>query len=213
MKTAFLFSGQGSQFIGMGQNLENNEIAYKNYRNAQDITGISILEISKNGDEQTLNISQNTQLAIITLQSAILDIFKNQGIHSTHSAGLSLGEYAALYNAGVLDFNDLFTIVKARGEIMEGFAQQNNDSQMAVVLGLEANQTNSYVKSLQEAGLQIAVANYNAPAQQVIGGDKKALEQFKNWQKNLLAEFFRLKFRSHLTHQWWNQLSMILLKK
>ncbi len=179
MKTAFLFSGQGAQFVGMASDVYKNDIAKKTYGNAQKITGISILEISNNGPEEVLKESYNTQLAIVSLQVAILNIIKNAGISSQATAGLSLGEYSALYNAGSFTQKELFQLVKSRGYIMQDFANKNPGAKMIVVLGLKAEQTKKYVEQLAKKGKIIAVANYNLPKQQVIAGKANALNDFK----------------------------------
>ncbi len=104
MKTVLMFSGQGSQYIGMGQDLYNNyEVAKKVFENADKILGYSIKDIMFN-NEDMLNDTQYTQVAMFTLYVTILEVLKEEGIESEFACGLSLGEYGALYYNGVFDF-------------------------------------------------------------------------------------------------------------
>ena len=97
MKISFLFPGQGTQTIGMGEDLYNKYKEVKNiYSKVEKITGIDIKEISFNGPEEKLDETQNTQLAVLTESLAILEILKKNNINADMSAGLSLGEYTAL---------------------------------------------------------------------------------------------------------------------
>lgn len=119
MKIGFLFPGQGSQSIGMGKDLYEKYEEVKNiYDKVKQITGIDIAKISFEGSEEELNKTQNTQLAILTMSLAILEVLKKKGIKAKAACGLSLGEYTALIHSGKISFEEGVKLVQKRGQYM-----------------------------------------------------------------------------------------------
>lgn len=173
MRIGFLFPGQGSQAIGIGKDLyDKYEKVKKVYDNVQKITGINIKEISFNASEEELNKTENTQLAILTHSLAILEILKKNNISADLSAGLSLGEYTALIEDGIFDFEDGVKLVKRRGEIMRDFVPKGN-WKMSAILGLEEQKVNKICEQVKDGF--VVPANYNTIGQIVISGDEKAV--------------------------------------
>lgn len=175
MKIGFLFPGQGSQVVGMGKDIYDEYEAYRNVvKKVNDLTGLSIEEISFNSTEEVLSQTKNTQIAILTMSLGILKILNENGIESEASIGLSLGEYGALINGKALGFEDGVKIVKTRGELMQNLCPKG-DWVMAAVLGLEEDDINQILGKVTKGF--IAAANFNTPGQIVISGERKALEE------------------------------------
>ena len=107
MKIVFLFSGQGSQSVGMGKDIyEKYEVARKVYDEVEKITGIDVADITFNQPAEILNQTKYTQICILTMSLAILNVLEDKNIKAEDSAGLSLGEYASLIYSGALSFED-----------------------------------------------------------------------------------------------------------
>lgn len=176
-KIAFLFPGQGSQVSGMGKDLyEKYDSAKKVFETADKVLGFKISEICFNGTDEELKMTKNSQPAILATSLACLEALKSEiDIVPVATAGHSLGEYGALFTAGVLDMGDAIAITGKRAELMNDAANATNGS-MAAVIGLTPDEILEGLKELQNEGV-ISVANYNSPAQTVITGEKELIEK------------------------------------
>jgi [acyl-carrier-protein] S-malonyltransferase len=169
MKAFFVFSGQGAQAVGMGQSLYETSPAAKAIFDAADATlEWKVSEVCFNGPAEKLTESRYCQPAIYTMSCAALEAFKakHPAVEAIGNAGLSLGEYAAMYASGVFSFEDGLKLVAKRAELMDA-ACQATDGGMASVLGGDAAIIAEVCKACD-----IDVANFNSPGQIVISGDK-----------------------------------------
>lgn len=190
MKIGFLFPGQGSQSVGMGKDIyEEYEQAREIYNKVQEITEINVAQISFEGPEEILNQTKYTQLAILTESLAILEILKEKNIKSEISAGLSLGEYTALINSGVLSFVEGVKLVQKRGEYMQNLLPEG-DWQMAAIMGLTEEQVEEVCKKVKSDF--VVPANYNCVGQIAVSGEKQAIEEAEIIAKEMGARKVRV---------------------
>lgn len=180
VKYAFIFPGQGAQKPGMGKDLyDNSQAAKKVFKTADEVLGYSISDLCFNGSDEDLMKTINSQPCILTVSLAAYEALKeNYNIEASCTAGHSLGEYAALYTAGVVDLTTVLKLIQKRAFLMNEAAEKTNGS-MAAVLGLD----NEAVIKVTETLNNVYVANFNSPGQVVITGDKEEinnnLDKFK----------------------------------
>lgn len=170
-KTAFIFPGQGAQYPGMGKDFYDSfETARKIYELAGEVTGLDVARLCFTENEQ-LNITEYTQIAMLTTEVAILKVMEEKGVRADCCAGLSLGEYGALAAAGVMNLKDLFRLIRSRGIYMQEAYPVGGA--MTAVLGLDAEVIG---KICGETPGIVAIANDNCPGQIVITGEEKAVQ-------------------------------------
>jgi [acyl-carrier-protein] S-malonyltransferase len=171
-KIAFLFPGQGSQYIGMGQDLMNQFPEAKEiFDRVDDICQKPISKFCFEGPMDELTLTINLQPAITAINLASLTALKESGIRPHVSAGHSLGEYAALAAAGVISTYDALLLTKKRGELMHR-ESLGNPGGMAAIVGLDIEDVEKIVHQAQEKGV-VAVANHNTAEQIVITGERE----------------------------------------
>lgn len=174
-KTIFLFSGQGSQYKGMGKEFYDTIPACKAVMDAAEaVLGIKLSQIIFDGEESELSRTVISQPAILAMSLMALEAVKSKGIDAAAVAGHSLGEYAAMAASGVLSLEDAFKVIKYRSEAMEKAANANPGG-MAAVLGLAPDVIEAVCAEIEQGGDYITPVNYNSPAQTVIAGTAEAL--------------------------------------
>ena len=177
MKIAFVFPGQGSQFVGMGKDFyDHMPTARKLLDEANEILGCDLTSICFNGPEETLKLTENTQPALLVHSTMALKILRENGIDSVLAAGHSLGEFSALVSAGALQFKDAVRLVRLRGQFMQEAVPVGVGS-MAAIIGLEIDTLQQLCDQISEDSCIVQPANLNSPVQIVIAGHKEAVEQ------------------------------------
>ncbi len=175
-KIAFLFAGQGAQYIGMGKELyENFPICRQTFEEADESLHSNLTEMIFNGSKEDLDRTENTQPSVVTMTIAAYRALMEYGITPDVVAGLSLGEYSALTASGVFDFSEVVPLVRKRGRFMQE-AVPEGIGKMSAVLGLSEEKIREACKEAGEFGT-VEPANFNCPGQIVIGGEVKAVDE------------------------------------
>ena len=183
MKTAFLFPGQGAQVVGMGNDIARAfTVAAQVYQKANNIVGFDLSQICFEGPAEKLNTTTISQPAIFVTSAAILDVLRTspatKKITADATAGLSLGEYTALYAAGVISFEDALVLVQKRGQAMQAAADAT-DGAMVSIIGLDEEAVGRLCAEASQ-GQILQPVNFNCPGQIVISGDKAACSRAEN---------------------------------
>lgn len=176
MKRMYLFPGQGAQYPGMGIDFWKHSTRVQElFQRASSITGMDLYKILSEGTEEELKSTKIAQVVITLINLSIAEALREQGIRPDGVAGFSLGEYAALAEAGILSLEETFQLVQIRGTLMEQVSRKWDSTEgqagMAAVIGLEAPRIEEVLRGMDE----VFPANYNSPLQTVISGTARGL--------------------------------------
>jgi len=214
---AFVFPGQGSQYIGMGKEFFENFEAVKNIFNlSEELSELPVKKLCFEGPLQELTQTQNLQVCLtvvnISCYAALNEVLKEKNIKPAFVAGHSLGEYSALFAGEVLSLEDTLTAVKERGRLMEEEGKKSS-SGMYAVIGMPLAELEELVK---DASGLVVISNYNSPKQLVISGEFPAVDEVAQKAKEKGARVVKLKvsagFHSPLMKEAEEKFSMVLEK-
>lgn len=174
-KIAFIFAGQGSQYIGMGKAIaQGYKASDEVFEAANASLGFNIKGLCFEGQKEELDLTENTQPAVLTTSIAILRAVQEHGIQPHVVAGLSLGEYSALVCNEAMNFSTAVQLVKKRGKFMQEAVPQGQGT-MAAIIGLDREKVQEICQGVSQYGI-VEPANFNCPGQIVVAGETKAIE-------------------------------------
>jgi [acyl-carrier-protein] S-malonyltransferase len=175
-KRAYVFPGQGSQSVGMGRAIaDNSRLAKGVFAEADEVLDFPLSALCFEGPEEKLNLTENTQPALLTTSVALWKEFEAHAPEPDYVAGHSLGEYSALVAAGSLAFADAVRVVRARGQLMEAAVPAGNGA-MAAVLGLDRETLETLCRDVSTERETVELANLNCPGQIVISGSSAGVK-------------------------------------
>lgn len=180
MKICYLFPGQGAQYPAMGKDLfERSQSVAELFALGSDVTSLDLKKLIFEGDEETLKQTEVTQAAITVVNLASAMVLREEGVEAAGAAGFSLGEYSALHETGVMGTEDIFRIVRLRGEAMmraaDKLKERGGEPGMAAILGLKFDEVREVIGKVRKG--DVFIANYNAASQIVIAGDAAGLAE------------------------------------
>ena len=177
-KVAFVFPGQGTQHVGMGNSLLQEFAAAREvFDRASFVLGIDMRRLCLEGPQEALDLTVNTQIAVLTFNTAIYSVFKEKiAIAPIVMAGHSLGEYSALYAANAISFEDVFSAVQARAQYHQD-AVPTGEGAMAAIIGLDSDIVESLCAEVSNSSAKVTVAIHNTAQQIVISGHTAAIEK------------------------------------
>ncbi|WP_347714133.1 ACP S-malonyltransferase [uncultured Parvimonas sp.] len=167
MKIAFLFAGQGAQYVGMGKELADSSA----FKEVFEYLPSNLQKICFEGPAEDLNNTLNAQPCLVAVSLGIAKVLKSHGIDCEYAAGLSLGEYTALAYSDALSVKDVFELVRKRSEIMSNAVPKNTG--MAAIFSCEAKVIEDVIKDIKN----VEIANYNSPKQIVITGSMEGIDE------------------------------------